>query len=366
MAFADAPGGKSKCPQAVKKAEKKCPAQIDPLATGKANEGSINNGADQYVSEAGKAAAFGAAVTGVCEQAANDCLKECKGEEAKQCDRFKSRTQSAANETAEAASAGAEAGKTSEATGAQGAEGSNPMNPAGMMGALSGLAGMLGKKNDNKQQPQQPPQMPQATSQTTPAQPQSGAVGAMDCNKADAYNHTECNDTLVQACTNNYGESRCQSFANRYCSSATEGAGSGLGSYFCKNVNAFKFCQQAGREACPSCQQLAANKNPNCKMNPALCLLQQSPSDIAKAKQSCPTDPAFSDPSYVNGGGALLPPNLKDGGPAVLPQSVGSAGSVSQPGPAPDVQSQHGPSIFSVGTQALRNRCQAGKLLNCP
>ncbi len=35
-------------------------------------------------------------------------------------------------------------------------------------------------------------------------------------------------------------------------------------------------------------------------------------------------------------------------------------------GPAPDVQGRFGPSVFSVGTQALRARCEAGKLLNCP
>lgn len=35
-------------------------------------------------------------------------------------------------------------------------------------------------------------------------------------------------------------------------------------------------------------------------------------------------------------------------------------------GPAPDVQGQFGPSVFAVGSQAIRNRCAAGKFLNCP
>lgn len=35
-------------------------------------------------------------------------------------------------------------------------------------------------------------------------------------------------------------------------------------------------------------------------------------------------------------------------------------------GPAPDVQGQFGPSLFATGTQVLKQRCQAGKLNNCP
>lgn len=356
-----AAAGKSKCPETVKKLEKKCPAKVDPLQTGEATDG-VRNMGDQLEAESGKAAMYGALVTGVCEQVVNECLKECKGEEVKQCDRFKARTNAAAAETAQAADAGAESGKTAEAAGSQGGQGTNPLGGAGMMGALSGLAGMLGKKGgDNQQQQQQQPQMPtpQATSQNQTNKATTQAVAQVDCNAEDAYSHTECNDTLVQACMNKYGESRCQNFSNRYCASATESAGSGLGSYFCKNVNAYKFCQQAGREGCPSCMQLVANKGPNCQVNPTACLLQQSPSDIAKAKQNCPTDPAFSDPNYVSGGGSILPPNLKGGGAVILPASVSS-------GPASDVQSQSGPSVFSVGSQTLRNRCQAGKLLNCP
>lgn len=34
-------------------------------------------------------------------------------------------------------------------------------------------------------------------------------------------------------------------------------------------------------------------------------------------------------------------------------------------GPAPDVQGQYGPSLFTVGSTAIRSRCAAGLLLNC-
>lgn len=40
--------------------------------------------------------------------------------------------------------------------------------------------------------------------------------------------------------------------------------------------------------------------------------------------------------------------------------------SKTQAGPAPDVQGQFGPSVFAMGSQAIRNRCAAGKFLNCP
>lgn len=40
--------------------------------------------------------------------------------------------------------------------------------------------------------------------------------------------------------------------------------------------------------------------------------------------------------------------------------------SAAMSGPASDVQGQYGPSLFALGTQVIRQHCQAGKLINCP
>lgn len=55
----------------------------------------------------------------------------------------------------------------------------------------------------------------------------------------------------------------------------------------------------------------------------------------------------------VGGGGGI-----REGQPG---RQVANAG-----GPAPDVQGQYGPSVFSMGTQAIRNKCAAGKFMHCP
>lgn len=371
----------------------------------------------------------------------------------------------------------------------------NPGMAAGLLGAAGGiLAAMMGKKKDGQNQQ---PQMP-------PPTPPTGALQAnrtIDCSQSDAGTYSECNDQLAQLCLRSLSSAQCQAFASRYCGSASGTAtnptinanlpttspalgdgiktatttvdtlgqptlfsgrmgatGEGVGTPFCKVVVATKYCSQSGRDKCPSCVQLAINKSPICANDPALCLAQNSPDQINQAKQTCPTDPAFSDPTFVAGGGAQLPPNLRGGSPAVLPQqdglgqtttaagggsggpsvagtggSNGSGGistssirpasaagghagdgvsegrggvasrggfasgggvaarggdhtgggyamgsretasvggyrpaSAGNSGPASDVQGQYGPSVFALGSQTIRNRCAAGKLLNCP
>jgi hypothetical protein len=103
-----------------------------------------------------------------------------------------------------------------------------------------------------------------------------------------------------------------------------------MGTQYCKGVTGWNYCKTSGREQCPSCLQIQRNQSAACAQNPALCLAQNSVSEIEKAKSTCPTDPAFADPSFVAGGGAQVPPALGAPGslPAVvLPQSVSAGGS---------------------------------------
>jgi len=71
-------------------------------------------------------------------------------------------------------------------------------------------------------------------------------------------------------------------------------------------------------------------------------------------------------------GGARLTDRVATGGPSA--ESVAAAvnaksavaynASVASAGPAPDVQGQFGPSLFSTSSQAIRSRCESGRL-NC-
>lgn len=322
-------------------------------------------------------------------------------------------------------------------------------------------------------------------------------TGQLNCSKDDAYEYMDCNTTLASACAakingNSYASDKlCQNFSNRFCASTSSsssavttvaatangpakgGVGEGLSQNpgYCQQVLAFNFCQGSGRGECPSCLQLVANRAPACANNPALCLAQNSPEQLNQAKQTCPTDPVFSNPNMITGGqvatgisgGAPLPVAVlpsgssaaqvvnagtsatgtttatagansqlaattgsstngssngtvvtfstasvkggaseavaggatREGGGGSQYASGGAGGSGMNPvgygsrnagnsreiaaagggagnmrpssvGPAPDVQGQFGPSVFAMGTQVIRQRCQAGKLNNCP
>lgn len=292
------------------------------------------------------------------------------------------------------------------------------MMPALMAGAAGALLGyMLGKKKKEKDD-------------------DDSALldnGQLDCSKDDASEFQGCNGVLETMCMKTMDDPRCQKFAARYCgggetnalprvdkippvfisssssAAATPGVpGEGMGSPFCRASMAHNYCKAGGRTSCPSCIQIERQKLTVCQETPALCLAQNSPADIAKAKLTCPTDPLFSDPAYLAGlnpGGSgtgsgglpvvVLPGETPvgtttgtsttgngSGAPAVvLPSSVatstGSTGyapssatttrevaSVSG-GPASDIAGQFGPSLFTVGTNTIRSRCASGKFNNC-
>jgi hypothetical protein len=80
---------------------------------------------------------------------------------------------------------------------------------------------------------------------------------------------------------------------------------------------------------------------------------------------------AGSSAAYANGGGANYVPSsvgamggrevaMSGGAGATARNTASTSG-----GPASDVQGRFGPSVFAMGSQAIRQRCQAGKLNNC-
>ena len=250
--------------------------------------------------------------------------------------------------------------------------------------------------------------------------------GQIDCSKDDAYRYAPCDSNLEATCKAAPDTPNCVNFQARYCggnianppaviapSGGIEGAvGAGVGTAFCKFSLAHNFCKTSGRELCPSCAQLATTKSPACQANPALCLAQNSPDQINQAKNTCPTDPLFSDPAWANGGGSQVPPSVAGTNPpaVILPQSVGgsvdgavreggsgqevilpaasgyqtqSAGfgdrlagsgatggaarrAVSSTRPASDVEGKYGPSLFAVSTNVIKAHCLAHRYPTCP
>ncbi|MGE3683253.1 MAG: hypothetical protein AB7G93_16130 [Bdellovibrionales bacterium] len=367
-------------------------------------------------------------------------------------------------------------------------EGMSPL-AAGLIGAALG-AGMallasklMGGDDDDKDE--------NKDTTTSTDGSTTGGGASYDCStdsENKAYKLEGCNEHLVDACIKKindktYGaDTKCTNFTARYCGSTgsttttdttkddlgdglstastagTEGAvGEGLGTDYCQLAFGWGYCYDSSAkmkktyEMCPSCLRLKKNKSLVCEDDPSACLAQNSPAQIEKAEETCPGDPAFSDPTYAAGGGAQVPKEANQGGslPAViLPQSQseghgtgstsvsastsasgagspgskrlaaratgasegaareglnagasrgasssGSSSSVSlsyasvngergtasvsgtggggeygpaSTGPAADVQGRFGPSVFALGTEVIRKRCEAGKFLNCP
>jgi hypothetical protein len=182
------------------------------------------------------------------------------------------------------------------------------------------------------------------------------------------------------------------------------------------------------RAQCPSCRQAASLQGATCAANPALCLAQGTGN--TGNNPACAGDPLYTagspyaSPGTVAGGAtpALFLPQsaggtnpggqqpgrtivtsnakasrstaggaAREGGsvPSFAPPN-GSAAAIAKAsratssdivstggvivarapsassGPAPDVQGQYGPSLFVTSTSVIRQRCQEGKLNNCP
>ncbi len=183
--------------------------------------------------------------------------------------------------------------------------------------------------------------------------------GALDCSQKGANLYSDCAQYFLSTCpaggtatstaTSTTAQAsaantaaECGAFQSRYCSSTTgpgyseniqlengaivqinlSGSGEGLGSGYCQSTVAANFCQSAGRSECPSCRQLATNQSPACLQNPALCLAQNSPDQVAAARTSCPMDPVFSNPNMASiAGGYTAAP----GAPAVVLPQVGTS-----------------------------------------
>lgn len=259
-----------------------------------------------------------------------------------------------------------QAGLTEEVT-RQGSKDNGGMSPmmAGLLGAaLGGAAGFMAGKEMEKRDQEKDKDKDKDDDKDVVQDD-----GTVDCTAAGAEAYSDCNEYFENKCASALDSEECQNFSARYCSaSGTANAdsgghnapatsdtgviiasaadkdiqGEGVGTQFCFVSLASSFCKVAGRETCPSCLQLETNKADVCESNPVLCLAQNNPVDIESAKETCPSDPMFSNPDYIAGGGATVPNS--DGLPdPILPAD----GETAAGGDAGDVAGGGGDSLES-------------------
>jgi hypothetical protein len=353
VSYAGAPASEATCNAAFGKVTKEIKACKSAITAAQANtgksDGTLKNGAETL----GVTAATGKAITAEgkaqCGKVFDACKDACAGttNETK-CNEYGQASKEMAAGEVQNADTQQSAMDTQSA--ASGQSGSGDMMGMLMGAGIGGLLGyMMAKKmNEDKKEDEPTPDPDSALLPT----------GQLDCSKGDAYMYGECNAWLEANCAGSTTPA-CTKFSNRYCGSdpaqvkASGGfVGEGLGTAFCKNVAATNFCKVQGRSMCPSCLGLARNNSAACQQDPSLCLAQNSPEQINEAKKTCPTDPAFSDPNYVAGGGSQVPDTINNGSlPAVvLPQSVAGVKPASVSGGAAviDAKSSSGYSTASV------------------
>ena len=258
-----------------------------------------------------------------------------------------------AGQSQQAAQSGSQPGNNDSSGGMGGMGG-------GLLGAAlgAGLAMMMMKKKDKKDEAL------------------FSADGTVNCKANGAVAYSDCNDYFLEQCKTDSTSAVCKQFTGRYCSTSTTASssnpdliqnvntsesgviiaskedkdikGEGMGSQFCFKSQATEYCASSGRENCPSCLQLEANKSAACDSNPALCMLQHDPQTIQNAKNSCPTDPMFSNPTYTSGGGSTVPGGggLED--PILPNQYASSEGSTNETATGNQATTS-GVSIASVG-----------------
>lgn len=237
-------------------------------------------------------------------------------------------------------------GKGGESSGKGGGGGSDPMMGAMLGAALGAGMGMMMQKKKEEEAAAAAAAAQQAGAYNGALQ----ANGAIDCSKPDAMAYRDCGTKIEARCSTILDDPTCQQFAAMHCGAGAPATimvqpqtppnvtfgvnpatlyatgGEGVGSQFCQGVMGWNFCKTAGRESCPSCQQISRNQSPACAQNPALCIAQNSSGEIEKAKMNCPTDPAFANPTF-SAGGALGAPAVAGLPAVVLPQNGTVAGS---------------------------------------
>jgi hypothetical protein len=332
---------RTSCEEAYKSAHTQ--AGLFSAQTGLKSAGGQNNDSGALMTASQGTANIACGVKQKCEEFKKQCdesVKNKKGCQPSDCETIAETANGAGAECAQAMGAATDAGKTQAATGGGG--GGNQMMGMLAGAAMGALAMMAMQKKDKKDEP-------------LPVDPNAAWNGVqLDCSKMDAYMYQACNPQMEAKCAPQMDEATCLQFEARYCSGQGTGAvapaimpaapqvdpstgaivgmpaygqpGEGIGTQFCQNNIAYNFCKGAGRADCPSCLRLQQNASPVCTQNPSACLASNSAALMQQAAQSCPTDPAFANPSWAAGAPTTVIPGA--------PGTTGAPGTVGAGGPA--------------------------------
>jgi len=209
--------------------------------------------------------------------------------------------------------------------------------------------------------------------------------GAIDCSKADAGQYSDCDQYLMGQCSAQSGmltmTPNCSSFTARFCAQGPPqpgavqqlqlengavvqlnigGTGAGQDQPYCQTTYATAYCKDGANAACPACLQLQAGQSQACQANPALCIAQNSPSQVADAQRTCPGDPAIAlyerTSGAFTGGVAGAPPITL---PVDATQTLATA-----PGAGGGISTSSGPSggpSSGISTSSVHGKPHAGQ-----
>ncbi len=174
----------------------------------------------------------------------------------------------------------------------------------------------------------------------------SARANAPDCAAEESLTRPECFEVWRARCPSGSADAACLAFAKNFCAPSTPK--NGVATSYCSQRVADEFCKSSGRAACLSCLPEAVSARAACNGDGSACRPQYSEAQINQARQSCPTDPVFSDPVFAQ--------SLEK------PIAIASTTSSSL---RPEIGAQYGQNLFAVTSSVIRARCEAGRLNNC-
>jgi hypothetical protein len=149
-----------------------------------------------------------------------------------------------------------------------------------------------------------------SSSTTTPVTAAEASASAgftsssVDCTVSTNFSNQNCVNSYTQTCQSSPTAANCQLFTDSYCGLGNgtdagqgivpNGSGPGQSTAFCANMEAWRYCQTAGRSQCPSCLQIQMQQSAVCASNPTVCSSTLTQTQINADKANCPTDPYYT------------------------------------------------------------------------
>lgn len=308
----------------------------------------IQNNAARLAANAAAQGADVAAAQGACKAAQTKCESQCEGEKGKAQPHAANKFSPLHQEAKLDISTMIDNAKKKDCTGPLKKEQDKLQQAKDNLNKDQNAANNTKDASNSGGAPQIPPIQPPQKEEKTPEEKQ-----ALNCEGDEGARYSDCNAKYIAKCMDRMNESGCETFAGRYCGNASGGnsvnlkagenahfkthsanyvvdkSGEGLGSGFCKMVTAYRFCQAVGRTECPSCRGGALYSSAACQSDPSKCVPTLSSGQLADAKNKCPTDPIFLDPTVAkaveNGEGTKPGDKNEPSTPVINPDKTAGA-----------------------------------------